>query len=360
MRRLAFVLALVTATIGHAAPIRIMGHGTGLLHNDKNPEQLGVTHVEFADAECENLPAEFDLRDIGNVPPTRNQGSCGSCWAFAQTASLESANALQTGTILDLAEQELVSCDDDNYGCNGGLLDLSGTYQTKHGQGLETAFPYTARDSRCKAIPVAAKGVSWSLVGPRNGRATEKQVMCALYRSKTIPWITVSAGGRDFSSPPRNDDGVFTSCSQGQTNHAVGLVGWTTIEGKLYFKMRNSWGQWGNTAGRPGAERGYALMPLGCRNLGEEVAYIITDATPCKPPMVKLPQTMTIDRGFEVPLAVKPETGVDYEWYTGTQKIGDGPIVYVTPTEDTVYTVKAKNACGTAESSVKVQIQVTM
>lgn len=70
-----------------------------------------------------DLPEELDWREQGVVSPVKNQGMCGSCWAFSTTGSIESANALATGTMVELSEQELVSCArNGNYGCRGGLM----------------------------------------------------------------------------------------------------------------------------------------------------------------------------------------------------------------------------------------------
>jgi C1A family cysteine protease len=111
---------------------------TGLIHEPREMKPLGKMHFSFAD--CENLPDTFDLRDLGVVPDVRNQGSCGSCWAFSKTASLESALLAGGGAKLDLSEQQLVSCDQEQYGCNGGMLS-DFNFQIKKGQALESDFP---------------------------------------------------------------------------------------------------------------------------------------------------------------------------------------------------------------------------
>lgn len=352
---LAFLLFLSTAALS-TPTVRVNGKlkGTGLLHKPSEQEQLGM---QFSTLDgCDTLPPEFDLRDFGVVPPIKDQGQCGSCWAFSMTGSLESAHAA-SGEMLNLSEQQLVSCDNANFGCGGGNLN-GFDYQIKTGQALETAFPYTGSNSRCKSgLAVTAKGTSYANVGASGRRATEKEVMCALYKSHTIPWITVSAGGGNWSSPPTADDGVFSRCGSGQTNHAVGLIGWKTINGKVYMKMRNSWGaSWGSTAGKPGAEKGFALMPLGCDSLGEEVSYIITDAMPCKPPVVKLPAETIAAPGIQVMLGVQEQQGVDYEWFVDGVSVAHGAMAFFAPDATTVYKLIGKNACGQSESSSKITI----
>lgn len=357
--RIIMALFLLIPSIAMATPTVFTGgklKGTGLLHNPARDEGLGVQHTTLAD--CDGLPEEFDLRTLNVVPPIRDQGSCGSCWAFSMTGSLESAHAAATSEMLNLSEQQLVSCDRGNYGCGGGNLN-DFDFQISKGQALETAFPYTGRNSSCRSgLQPSAKGTSFAYVGASSRRATEKEVMCALFKSHTIPWITVSAGGGNWNSPPSAADAVFSRCGNGGTNHAVGLVGWKTIGGKVYMKMRNSWGSdWGNTAGLAGgAEKGYALMPLGCDNLGEEVAYIITQAMPCQPPKVKLPVETMAQAGVDVMLGVRAESGVDYKWYVNDVEVAQGAMAYFHPDATTVYKLVGKNACGQSESSSKITI----
>lgn len=347
MKQLALLVGLLVSCLASATPIVITSSDgkelhTGLVH--RLDEGLGVTHVTIAD--CTGLPADFDLADVGVVLPIRNQGSCGSCWAFSKTASLESSIMANGGGQVDLAEQELVSCDHNNGGCNGGSLNQS-EYQVSHGQGLDADFPYQARNVRCKSIPVKAKGTEYVNVGQSGRRATTQEVQCALFKSHTIPWITASANNRWSSFP--NSETPITRCGSGQTNHAIGVTGWKTISGKVYFRVRNSWGDsWGY--------KGTALMPLGCDNLGEEVAYIMTDIMPCVPPKVKLPVTVSINTGDEVELAVKQITGVSYSWTADGVQFATGSEVTISPTKDTIYKVMAKNTCGSAESSTQVKV----
>ncbi len=331
-------------------------HGKGLLKLPQTFQGLGQTAVTLDD--CDGLPDEFDLRDLGTAPPVKDQGSCGSCWAFSKTGALESYVAATTGTMPNLAEQQLVSCDGNNYGCGGGLLN--GTeFQSKSGQAIETDFPYKASDVRCKSgLTVAAKlpQASFVLIKRTTKAEYEKQIRCALFKTHTVPWVTVAADGSAWSRPPTGDDAIWTGHGSGGTDHAIGIVGWKTIGGKVYFKAKNSWGnKWGSTAGRPGLEHGYGLIPLDADSFGEEVAFPTAAITPCAPPKVRLPIEVLGTAGDELVLAVHAETGVSYAWTKDGAYQGDGATLVITVGAEAIYKVAAKNGCGAAESQTRVK-----
>jgi hypothetical protein len=346
---------------------------TGLRAELKGQRKLGVTHARFKADDCKNLPDEFDLRKLGVVSPVRNQGGCGSCWSFSKTGSLESALLVAGKGQFDLSEQELVSCDRNNYGCGGGNLNGDSEYQVRVGQALENDFPYTGRNSRCKSdLKPVAKGVNWVFVGESGRSPTEEEVKCALFKSHTVPWITADAS--NWGSPPSSENTMFSRCGGRSTNHAIGVVGWKKIGGKTGFIMKNSWGtDWG--------DNGYMTLPLGCTNFGEEVAFIQIDAPPpsptptptptptppgptptpvppgpCKLPIVRLPAQVVIEKGVEVMLGARPEAGVYYQWYASGIMVATGSILYASPEADTIYKLQASNSCGASESSVQVKI----
>lgn len=236
-------------------------HGTGL----KIPSGWdSLASFESPELPTEGAPWFFDWRDqvtAEKQPVIRNQGGCGSCWAFGTTAILNWAVSIYKNERVTLAEQEILSCSSSG-SCRGGYF--AHAYQKNPGHGLDTEFPYTARDLRCKAgLSHKYKIKSWGYVGEKNRRPTAMEIKAAIMKYGAVA-STVTANGSmmSFRGP-----GVFKGCSRGSTNHIVHIVGWNdSIENGVWI-MGNSWGaNWG--------DHGYAKVPYGCSNLGEIVTWI--------------------------------------------------------------------------------------
>jgi hypothetical protein len=264
------VIKVVKPGLTAGEPSTVVEYHTGL-RKGRTP-LVGLKAVDFAaDPDCQNLPDHFDLlTDVQPMPVSavRNQGSCGSCWSFSESGGFESWLRTMGKGDFDLSEQELVSNDSANYGCGGGNLS---SYQSVNGQGKEVDFPYRAADVPRKTIPAVAKAPSWEVVGG-SGAAKELGMKCAIFKYRTVPWVTLGADD-DWGSPPTTDGAVWTRCSNNGTNHAIGYTGWKTVNGKVYFHAKNSWGtSWG--------QGGYAWIPKDCDGFGDEVAFLPTPPAP--------------------------------------------------------------------------------
>jgi C1A family cysteine protease len=101
---------------------------------------------------AQTLPTSIDWREKGFVTPVKNQGQCGSSWAFAATAAIEGARKLKTGHLITVSEQQLIDCSgsEGNQGCQGGTAHGAFLWVLKHGIAAESSYPYTARDGSCK------------------------------------------------------------------------------------------------------------------------------------------------------------------------------------------------------------------
>lgn len=177
-------------------------------------------------------PATVDWVQRGALTPIKNQGQCGSCWAFSTVAAVESATFLSTGTLQSLSEQDLVDCTSANYGCGGGTLDAAFDEVDADGLPTEDAYPYTGTDGNCQAASGARTDISgWA-------EASGEEAYLAAVAEQPIS-VAVAAN----SAWQLYDTGIINVCG-GQIDHAVVVVGYDM--GGSYWNIRNSWGEdWG-------------------------------------------------------------------------------------------------------------------
>jgi len=221
----------------------------------------------YAPRDGVTLPDSIDWRTKGAVAPVKDQGSCGSCWAFSTIAGVEGINQIVTGDLITLSEQELVDCDTSyNEGCNGGLMDYAFEFIINNG-GIDTDkdYPYTGRDGRCDQYRKNAKVVSIDAYEdvPINN---EKALLSAVANQPIS--VAIEGGGRGFQF---YESGIFTGRCGTDLDHGVAAVGYGTEKGVDYWIVRNSWGaDWGeegyirmerNVAGTSTGKCGIAMEP---------------------------------------------------------------------------------------------------
>jgi len=194
-----------------------------------------------------SIPDSFDWRIEGVVNPVRDQGQCGSCWAFATTANAESVWAISSGDLLDLSEEFLVDCASGvgyyNKGCNGGNPDSAFKYMINQGQCTELSYPYkaglTKNAGTCQTCsPAPVQFSSCSDIKPND------QISLKIAVSQQPVVIAIEADTKIFQS---YSSGVIDSVSCGTNlDHAVEIVGYGEENGKKYWIVRNSWStSWG-------------------------------------------------------------------------------------------------------------------
>merc|ERR1712166_1571669 len=120
------------------------------------PSGMGLPKVGVHEFQGETLAATVDWSTKGAVTPVKNQGQCGSCWAFSTTGGLEGAWQLASGNLASLSEQQFVDCSKQNSGCNGGLMDYAFDFAKGVALASESSYPYTAADGSCKTTGTTA------------------------------------------------------------------------------------------------------------------------------------------------------------------------------------------------------------
>jgi len=210
-----------------------------------------------------SLPQEFDWRNYNAVTPVKNQGMCGSCWAFSVTGNIEGLYAKKYNRLLSFSEQELVDCDTMDEGCNGGLPENAYKAIEKLG-GLETesAYPYDGHNDKCSFDrSKAAAQVKGFVELPKN----ETEMAMWLVKNGPIS-IGINANAMQFYMGGVSHPWKYL-CSKKNLDHGVLIVGYglhtTTIRHKVmpYWLVKNSWGpNWG--------EKGYYRVYRGENTCG--------------------------------------------------------------------------------------------
>ncbi|KAG2447039.1 hypothetical protein HYH02_007790 [Chlamydomonas schloesseri] len=241
-------------------------------------------------------PASVDWRAAGKLTPIRNQGGCGSCWAFAATAALEANYLIRFGSgpacdALDLSEQQIVSCANANEGyggskgCSGGWSTDALDYVYKRKQMTERRWPYTSSTGTCnRGMPGPGERIATGRTYYLSTAASEDRLKRWVAIGPTVIYFCVEDSFRWYTG------GYYSSSTCGTChNHAMVAVGYTATGANPHWIIRNSWGTgWG------GWEFGYARVrmqgstagPCGLHQTAIAPTFQITEtlASRCPPP----------------------------------------------------------------------------
>jgi C1A family cysteine protease len=225
----------------------------------------------------ESNPSSVDWTTEGAVTGVKNQGSCGSCWSFSTTGSLEGAYFLKNNDLVSFSEQNLVSCDTGDNGCNGGLMDNAFRFiESNLGLCTEADYPYTSgagSTGTCQSSCTVQEG---SVITKFTDVSPSPQVTPA-----TVEDMESAVAGQPVSVAIEADqmafqfykNGVMTGSCGTALDHGVLVVGYGTDSGTDYWKIKNSWGaSWG--------EDGYIRIQKGNSQKGGQCGVLLAPSYP--------------------------------------------------------------------------------
>ncbi|KAM4678505.1 cathepsin L-like proteinase isoform 1-T2 [Discoglossus pictus] len=197
-----------------------------------------VQAIKAPKFKSDDLPEKVDWRDSGCVTPVKQQGICGSCWAFCTVSALETRYCLTHNKLLSFSEQQFVDCDEGNGGCCGGM-PVNAMYFASHIGLMESKdYEYTQMKYEC-------------LYNPNNVVDLNMTIYYSLPDEENIARSVAMDGPVTFAFGVHDDfmlykEGVYDGPCSGSINHGMTIVGYGEECGVDYWLIRNSWGEtWG-------------------------------------------------------------------------------------------------------------------
>jgi len=232
---------------GYAAGTPCPGSTTACCESPPEPKDLVFLN---------DPPSAVDWRAKGAVTAVKDQGICGSCWAFATAGTIEGQWAAAGHELKDVSVQEIVSCNVDDLGCQGGRVDtaLRWLARTRSGNAVsERDYPYVNSGVAPLCGDNPRMHIAASVEVPHGCKDVphDEDQMLAVLAEKGPFAVAV-----DADSWITYKSGIMTDCEAGSVSHGVLVVGYGTEGGQKYWLIKNSWGQrWG--------EEGYIRLAFG-------------------------------------------------------------------------------------------------
>ena len=227
-------------------------NGNQMSKQTSTPKAVFVPDPHF------QVPSTVDWRDKGYVTGVKDQGHCGSCWAFSTTGSLEGQMFRKTGKLVSLSEQNLIDCSAEwnNHGCSGGLAIKAFRYIRDNG-GIDTeeSYPYKGEDGTCQ---YSTANIGANCTGFVEVKKYDEDALVNATASVGPISVSIDASRNSFR---HYSSGVYyePACSEIILDHGVLVVGYGTENGQDYWLVKNSWGtDWG--------ENGYIKMARNRKN----------------------------------------------------------------------------------------------
>ncbi len=204
-------------------------------------EDETVVPVNSFESKIDITPSYWDWRnEVGVVTPVKDQGLCAAGWAFAVVASIESHFKLKGHFLASFSEQQILDCDKENYGCQGGFPHKALDYVKSKGLQVEHDYPYNGRQLTCRyksSLAIKNLNTGYVYVTPRNADALK----AAIHQQPTILLVQADQSVFQFYS-----SGVITTGCGASLNHAVTAVGYGHYSGHDAYFIKNSFGYiWG-------------------------------------------------------------------------------------------------------------------
>jgi cysteine peptidase B len=191
-----------------------------------------------------NTKSNIDWREKGAVTSVKNQGQCGSCWAFSAIGNIEGQWFLAGNNLTSLSEQELVSCDTIDNGCHGGLMTNAFDWIINNNNGYVSSYKNYQYDSELGTVPMC----KYSELS--NSVATICNYTQIAQNEQDMQQYVYNYGpisvGVDATSWQTYQNGIMTNCISNQVDHGVLIVGYDDTNQPPYWIIKNSWGPtWG-------------------------------------------------------------------------------------------------------------------
>jgi C1A family cysteine protease len=271
----------------------------------------GTQNAQFPSSAFAKADAKaFSWRD--RMPPAREQGECGSCWAFAVMGALEASEAVYNAKKLDLAEQFAINCvpvyPDNATNCDGQYPSVLAEYLMGHPVPAEAAMPYVSgldlKVGPCtEGLPPASRVKAWASAGARWYDPTVGEIKEALVsHGPVVTWVYVDP--RYFFN---YRGGVYDADLDGYPNHAVAIVGWD--DARKAWHVRNSWGpSWG--------EDGYMWIRYGASSIGYDALWLESEPAPPPAEALRRQRVVSVENPGDAPVKVhvQVESSVAGKW----------------------------------------------
>ena len=293
----------VQKQVAHAHALLAIEHSARADYLKTHPGVLALDPFIGAEA----AGTALDLRRHGKVTPIKSQGACGSCWAFASIAALESSFLMRGDSRALASEQYLLDCAHVG-SCTSGDWSGALAFLTTKGTLSESGDPYLMKATTCPSTPPSYQAVAWAPLPSTDSIASADAIKTAL---RTYGAIVTGVIATDAFQAYRS--GVFSEAAVGgsvvtdsagqrwlNANHAVAIIGFD--DSRRAWLIKNSWDtSWGETGGY-GSEGGYMWLEYGSSNVGIGAAYIVakdpryalghvfeTEVKKFKPPVMQVP-----------------------------------------------------------------------